>query len=77
MPTLMGICKDYCGTCPTFKENNLRGTKPHALFCARGKSEIPEDKLVDKGCNCFDCPIYVKNELEGGWFCFHGMEGKK
>jgi hypothetical protein len=77
MPTLMTICKDYCGPCPTFQENNLRGTKPHALFCARGKSEIPTDQIADKGCNCMECPIFTKNDLEGGWFCLYGMEGKK
>lgn len=49
----MKICKDFCGICPTFKENKLKESPPHALFCARGKSEIATDKIVDKGCTCF------------------------
>jgi hypothetical protein len=78
MPTLIGICKDYCGTCPTFKENELRKTPPHALFCARGKSEIPSEDLADKGCNCLECPIYKNNALDGkGYYCFYGMKGKE
>ncbi len=73
----MKICKDFCGICPTFKENKLKESPPHALFCARGKSEIPADKIVDKGCTCFGCPIYKRDDLEGGYFCIYGLEGKK
>ncbi|RLI64825.1 MAG: hypothetical protein DRP02_05505 [Candidatus Gerdarchaeota archaeon] len=49
---------------------------PHALFCARGKSDIAE-KIVDKGCTCFICPIYKRDNLQGGYFCIYGIEGKK
>jgi hypothetical protein len=34
----MEICKKFVGTCSTFKENRIKETPPHALFCARGKS---------------------------------------
>ncbi len=77
MPTLKRVCKDFCGTCPTFQENSLPGIDPHVLFCARGKSKIPTETLVDKECNCSECPIFVAGELEGGWFCFYGIEGKE
>ncbi|MHA1212786.1 MAG: DUF2769 domain-containing protein [Candidatus Heimdallarchaeota archaeon] len=72
----MMICKDFCGQCPTFQENKLKEKPPHALFCARGKSEMAEE-IVDKGCTCFICPIYKRDKLQGGYFCIYGIEGKK
>lgn len=44
----MEICKNFCGTCPTFRENRLKESPPHALFCARGMSQDAA-KAADKG----------------------------
>ncbi|MHA1836269.1 MAG: DUF2769 domain-containing protein [Candidatus Odinarchaeia archaeon] len=76
-PENMEICKKFCGPCPTFKPNGLNKLEPHALFCARGKSAKPVSEIIDNGCNCFRCPVYRKYELEGGWFCIHGVKGRK
>ncbi|MFO7795471.1 MAG: DUF2769 domain-containing protein [Promethearchaeati archaeon] len=73
----MNICKQFCGPCPTFKPNNLNEVEPHALFCARGASEKPKGEIKDNGCNCFNCGVFKKYGLEGGWFCIYGIEGKK
>ncbi len=73
----MNICKRFCGPCPTFKPNKLNELEPHALFCARGKTTKPLDQVEDKGCNCFKCDLFSKFDLEGGWFCMHGIEGRK
>ncbi len=71
-PENLEICKQYCGTCPTFRENKLMESEPHALFCARGVSAKKD--AVNKGCNCMDCPVAQKYNLKGGWFCFHAPE---
>jgi hypothetical protein len=64
----MEICKKFCGTCPTFKENQLMKAPPNALFCARGKSsEASTIKLT--GCNCPGCGVSAKYNLPGGIFC--------
>ena len=76
-PENMEICKQYCGPCPTFKPNKLNEVEPHALFCARGASKKPRDQIEDKGCNCFMCQVFKNYELEGGWFCIYGREGRK
>lgn len=72
----MEICKKFCGTCPTFKENRLKESPPHALFCARGESQDAA-KAVDKGCNCFGCEVFTRYNLKDGYFCLHGTEGPK
>jgi len=76
-PENMEICKKFCGPCPSFKPNKLNEAEPHALFCARGKTTIPMDQVKDNGCNCFKCGVFSNYDLEGGWFCFHGIEGRK
>jgi hypothetical protein len=76
-PENMDICKKFCGPCPTFKPNKLNELEPHALFCSRGKTTKPMDQVEDKGCNCFKCDLFSKFDLEGGWFCMHGIEGRK
>lgn len=76
-PENMEICKKFCGPCPTFKPNTLNAVKPHALFCARGASEKPAAEIEDKGCSCFACPVFHKYELNGGWYCMHGIEGRQ
>jgi hypothetical protein len=76
-PENMEICIKFCGTCPTHKANNLMAVPPMALFCARGPSTKPKNEIEDKGCNCFGCTVYQNYELQGGWFCTYGKEGKK
>jgi hypothetical protein len=76
-PENMEICKKFCGPCPTFRPNKLNESPPMALFCARGASTNPKDEIVDYGCNCPGCSVFQKYELEGGWFCTYGTEGKK
>ncbi|MCW4038696.1 MAG: DUF2769 domain-containing protein [Candidatus Bathyarchaeota archaeon] len=72
-PENMEICKRFCGPCPTFKPNELMNFRPHALFCARGKSEKPTDQIENKGCNCPTCDVLKNYGLVGGWFCIHGI----
>jgi hypothetical protein len=74
-PENMEICKRFCGPCPTFKPNELQKVKPHALFCARGKSEKPKDQITNNGCNCPDCGVSEKYGLVGGWYCIQDMKG--
>jgi hypothetical protein len=64
----MEICKKFCGTCPTFKDNQLKEAPPHALFCARGKSAKASTAKMT-GCNCPGCGVYTKYTLTGGYFC--------
>jgi hypothetical protein len=73
----MNVCRQFCGPCPSFKPNKLNEFEPHALFCSRGKTAKPMDQVEDKGCNCFKCGLFSKYDLEGGWFCMHGIEGRK
>ncbi|MBD3229709.1 MAG: DUF2769 domain-containing protein [Candidatus Lokiarchaeota archaeon] len=73
----VNICKKFCGSCPTFKTNDLKKMEPHVLFCSRGPSKKSKEKIEEKGCNCFKCGVFSKYNLEGGWFCIYGIEGKK
>ncbi len=66
-----GICFSYhnskacmCGTCPSYPENGK------LMFCARGKSELPERLRKKAGCFCQECELYRKFGLEGTYFCF-------
>jgi len=74
-PENVAICKQFCGQCPTMKENMLVKHPPMMLFCSRGKSEKPD--VVEKACTCFGCGVFLEHELEGAWFCTYGVEGKK
>ena len=73
----MNTCRQFCGPCPSFKQNQLNEYEPHALFCARGQTKKPLDQCKDNGCNCFGCGVFKKYDLKGGWFCLYGIEGKK
>jgi len=73
----MNVCRRFCGPCPSFKPNKLNEFEPHALFCARGKTTKPMSEVEDHGCNCFGCDLFSQYDLEGGYFCFYGVEGKK
>jgi hypothetical protein len=54
--------KCICKLCPTFRENKLADYPPGALFCARGKSEIPS-KVKTARCFCLGCEVFIKNGL--------------
>lgn len=71
------LCKKNCITCPTHQYNNLGGTPPELLFCSRGKSDKPIHEIKDEGCNCPACPVFIENELSGGWFCMYGTKGRE
>ncbi|TFG15459.1 DUF2769 domain-containing protein [Candidatus Thorarchaeota archaeon] len=71
------ICRHFCGPCPTFQSNELRKEEPKLLFCSRGVSKKPNEDIDDMGCNCPQCEVFEKYELEGGWFCIHGTEGRQ
>lgn len=64
----MEICRKFCGTCPTYRDNHLKDAPPHALFCARGKSSKASSVKVT-GCNCPGCGVFTKYKLTGGYFC--------
>jgi hypothetical protein len=65
------ICAKYCGSCPTFKRNNLANSPPGGLFCARGKSSRAQDaKPVT--CYCPACELFTRHELAIGYFCTKG-----
>jgi len=65
------ICKKYCGSCPTFKRNNLAQSPPHLLFCARGKTSNPSE-VKPINCYCPACELFTKNKLAIGYFCTKG-----
>jgi len=73
-PENMEVCRKFCGPCPTFKPNRLNEVKPHALFCARGKSSKPTDQIENNGCFCPTCVVFEKYDLIGGWFCIRSNE---
>ena len=70
------ICRQYCPNCPTFQENNLKFAATRECHCVQGKSEIA-DYSKGAGCNCFQCEVFKRDGLKGGWFCLYGVEGKK
>jgi hypothetical protein len=51
-----------CKMCPTFKENTLADYPPGALFCARGRSGIPEKVKMGR-CYCLGCEIFIQHGL--------------
>jgi len=66
--TNLEICHKYCGSCPTFKANNLKDYPPYGLFCARGKSS--STKMVKSAtCFCPACELFTQNHLVIGHFC--------
>jgi hypothetical protein len=65
------ICMKYCGSCPTFKRNNLGGSPPGALFCARGRTSNPSN-VKTTGCYCPACEVFTRNKLVIGYFCTKG-----
>jgi len=51
-----------CTMCPTWKENQLANFPPGALFCARGRSRIPE-KVKMSRCFCLGCEVFIRHGL--------------
>jgi hypothetical protein len=60
----LAICMNYCGTCPS-----LPSPPMPFLYCARGSSSQPIEKL---GCKCAQCVVYKKYQLEELYFCETG-----
>ncbi|MFQ6107565.1 MAG: DUF2769 domain-containing protein [Thermoplasmata archaeon] len=56
-PENLNICMDYCGTCPS-----LPSPPFPFLYCARGGAG---EAVKRKGCNCTQCGVYRKHNLEG------------
>jgi hypothetical protein len=54
--------KCLCKMCPTFRENRLSDYPPPMLFCARGKSGIPE-KIKMGRCYCLGCEVFIQHGL--------------
>jgi len=63
--------KCICHQCPTFKNNKLADYAPDALFCARGKSGIPE-RIRTTNCYCMGCEIFIKHGLVISHLCDKG-----
>jgi hypothetical protein len=63
--------KCICKLCPTFKNNKLADYVPDALFCARGKSDIPT-KIRTTNCYCMGCEIFIKHGLVISHLCDKG-----
>jgi hypothetical protein len=63
-PENVDICVKYCGTCKTYP-----GVEGEALFCARGKSTSPKERM---GCNCPSCEVQATCGLTGAYYCIEG-----
>ena len=61
------ICMRYCGSCPSYRKNNLGQYQPDSLFCARGISNAPQKK--EDRCFCMACDLFAKHHLALGHFC--------
>ena len=70
------VCRKSCGSCPSYRPNKLNEFEPHVLFCSRGKSVKHISEINDNGCCCLNCETFKTYELEGGWFCIYGNQGK-
>jgi len=56
------LCREQnCGKCPSFP-----GIEGEALYCARGGSQ---GDVAREGCNCPDCPIWVRYGLGRTYYC--------
>jgi hypothetical protein len=56
------LAKCLCKMCPTFRENRLADYPPGALFCGRGRSEIPEKVKMGR-CYCLGCEVFIQHGL--------------
>ncbi|MFA7695820.1 MAG: DUF2769 domain-containing protein [Methanoregula sp.] len=60
-------CMKYCGSCPSYRKNNLGKYQPDSLFCGRGMSNNPE-KREDR-CFCLACELFASHHMALGHFC--------
>jgi hypothetical protein len=59
-----------CESCSLFtKCNKEKGEK---IFCAKKKSDCDMDN--NKMCICGICPVYIENNLSGGYFCINEIK---
>jgi len=61
------VCTRFCGTCPTHETCG----KSEYLFCSTGVSDN-RGRVVQQGCNCPECEIWMKYGLSEMYFCVHG-----
>jgi hypothetical protein len=65
----LGKC--ICKLCPTFKNNKLADYSPPALFCSRGRSQIPSQVKVTN-CYCLGCDLFINHGLVISYLCVKG-----
>jgi len=63
--------KCICKLCPTFKNNKLADYPPTALFCSRGRSQIPAP-IKMTNCYCLGCDLFIKHGLVINNLCSRG-----
>ena len=68
------ICGRFCGSCPTYRANNLDKEKPALLFCGRGGSTHTPQTGETKGCNCTKCGVHTRYRLTGDYYCMKTQE---
>lgn len=56
--------KCLCAGC--YSHNQCMKERALNLFCARGKCDC---EINRHGCLCGQCPVAVKNDLHGTYFC--------
>jgi hypothetical protein len=65
----LGKC--ICKLCPTFKNNKLADYSPPALFCSRGRTQIPS-QVKTINCYCLGCDLFIKHGLVINYLCVKG-----
>lgn len=56
------VNKCLCTECPTNPDKT-------AIYCARGITKKPIEKVRTLGCSCAFCPIYHEYHLSGCYLC--------
>ena len=64
----LDVCGRFCGSCPTYKANNLNAKKPSLLFCGRG-GPVNGAEGKREGCNCTKCGVHTRYKLTGDYYC--------
>ena len=67
--TLKNFMGCICIKCPT--HNMCMKVKLQKVFCSAGKTNC---ELLETGCICGKCPIALKYDLKGTYYCEKGME---
>ena len=60
-----GICKNYCGECPSYTGTG----EARLVFCATGMSNIIQE---ERGCLCPNCPVTKMMSLRWKFYCTRG-----